>query len=105
MGMEKRGEGGMEGAPVLQRGPDAEHPPADRLRPRRLGVQDTAGGEYAEHAPHSYLAGIHVDADFGEMRAIGLLREILIVAARSDFAVGVNPRADKVGQPSGLFSG
>ena len=89
----------------MQRRAHAEHHSADGLRPRRLGVQDTAGGEYAEHAPQTHLTGIRVDADLGEMCAVGLLREILVVAARPDFAVGVHPSADKVCQLSGLFSG
>jgi hypothetical protein len=89
--------------PFLQCGSDAERHSADGLRPRGLGVQDMAGGEYAEHASHSYLAGIHVDADLGEMRAVGLLREILVVAARLDFAVGIEAGAYKLRQTHGLF--
>jgi hypothetical protein len=54
--------------------------------------------------PHTQLPGIDVDADFGEVRAVGLLREILVVAARLDFAVGLHPGADEVRQLSGLFS-
>jgi hypothetical protein len=39
------------------------------------------------------------------MRAIGLLREILVVTARPDLAVGVHPCADKVRQFLEPFSG
>src|SRR4030088_3203298 len=39
------------------------------------------------------------------MYAVGLLREILAVAARPDFTIGVHARTDKVGQLFGLFSG
>src|ERR1700692_3663904 len=84
-------EAGIKRHLFMQCSADAEHHPANGLRPRRLRVQDTAGGEYAQHAPQPYLTGILIDADFGEMRAIGLLREILVVAARLDFTVSVHP--------------
>ena len=98
-------EAGIERHPFVQSRSDAEHQSADRLRPRRLRVQDPAGRKYAQHAPQPHFAGINVDADLGEMRAVGLLREILVVAARLDFAVGVHPGPDQVRQISGLFSG
>ena len=71
-----------------QRRPDAEDHAADRLRPRRLGIEDAPGREHAEHAAQADLAGILVDADLGEMRAIGLLAERLARVARIGRALG-----------------
>ena len=82
---------------------DAQDHAADRLDARGLRVQDAAGGEHAEHPPQPDLAGVRVDADFGEMRAVGLLRKLLRAVARLDLAVGVDARrSGKLGQPHGL---
>src|SRR5262245_47905895 len=57
-----------------QRGADAPDHAADHLRARGLGVENAAGREHAEHAPHANLARIPMHADFGEMRAEGIMR-------------------------------
>src|SRR5260370_14722971 len=82
-------EAGLARHGLVQRRSDAEHHASDRLGPGRLRVQDAAGREHAQHASQTYFAGIGVDADFGETCAVGLLREILVVAATLDLAVGV----------------
>src|SRR5260370_16489773 len=44
-----------------------------------------------------------VDANFGKMGSVGLLRKFLVVAAGLDFAIGLYPGADKIRQRYRMF--
>ena len=50
---------------------------ADQLRPRRARIDDPAGGEHPHHPRHPQLAGVHVDPDLDELRAVGVPAEVL----------------------------
>jgi hypothetical protein len=60
-----------------QRRADAPDHAADHLRARGLGVENAAGREHAEHAPHANLTRILMHADFDEMRAEGIMQSAL----------------------------
>ena len=49
-------------------------------------VQNSPCGEHADHAPQADFAGVAVDADLGEMRAVGLLRKLFSHRAGHDLA-------------------
>src|SRR5262249_60338667 len=78
-----------------QRGADAPAHAADHLRARGLGIEYAAGREPAEHAPHADLASIPIHADFGEMRAEGVMGVAVVEIGRGDRSLRFpDPRAE-----------
>ena len=64
---------------LVQRRAHAEGHAADELRARRLRVEDAACREDAEHPPQPDLGRIRIDADLGEVGAVGVDRIRLVV--------------------------
>ena len=99
-------EARVEDHRFLEGSADSKDHAADRLRSRGLFIQDAAGSEDAQHASYPDLSGIDIDADFGKVRAIGLLREFCARGAGFNLAVGIDAfRTDQAYERRGLTSG
>src|SRR5215208_1264540 len=69
-------EARVEHALLVQRHRDAHRHPADQLRACRARVDDPAGREHAGHPRDPQFARYRVNAHLGELRAVGVTREL-----------------------------